>query len=194
MKTKTKLNLQEIIEIYNHRSLDAAIIEAKAQLQRHPESIALNQILGAFLIEKKQYLASIEYLSNGLSMDPKSPFLYNLRSISLLETGRINSAEEDARQAIKIDSNNAQYHYQLGTINHRQLRYVEAISSFITAIELNKNFVQAFVSIGNCLTETNDIERGISIIKYATGAISLDSEGTVEITGRNLDAAYQNCK
>jgi tetratricopeptide (TPR) repeat protein len=194
MKTKTKLNLQEIIEIYNHKSLDAAIIEAKAQQKRNPESIALNQILGAFLIEKKQYLASIEYLSNGLSMDPKSPYLYNLRSISLLETGRINPAEEDARQAIKFDSNNAQYHYQLGTIHQKQSKYVEAISSFITAIELNKNLVQAFVSIGNCLTQTNEIERGMSIIKYATGAISLDSEGNVEITGRNLNAAYQNCR
>jgi tetratricopeptide (TPR) repeat protein len=75
--------------------------------------------------------------------------LYLKRSEINLYTGNINESKKDANKILKLNSSSYQAYYLLGLIQYHLKDYQGAIQYFSTSIEINPNFSNAFMMIGD---------------------------------------------
>lgn len=83
------------------------------------------------------------------------------RAVTLLESGRVAEAEAAFRRALAIDSDQADWHFQLGLILEMSGRDVEAVESFdraSTAAPGTRDYVDAAVSLSIRVGDTKQAE------------------------------------
>lgn len=79
-----------------------------------------------------------------------------LLAISLIQTGRLDEAEAECRQALQLDPRHALTRHALGTALERQGRLREAVPEFTRATELRPDFANAHFFRANALAELGE--------------------------------------
>jgi tetratricopeptide (TPR) repeat protein len=70
-------------------------------------------------------------------------------------SGDLATAESSYQQAIKLDSNNAVAHYDLGTIDDRHGNRSQAVAEYTAALVINPTFADALFNLGVDTTTAN---------------------------------------
>lgn len=96
-------------------------------------------VLGLLYTERGNINKAIETYNLSLQHNPQNTQALNEISKVFLTQGHSAKAIEFARQAVRIDCNNAHYHFQLGLALERHGQYSEARSAISDAIGLNKS-------------------------------------------------------
>jgi tetratricopeptide (TPR) repeat protein len=139
----------------------------------HEAKFCLALILSIFLILFRIYLPSVA-------------IFYNKRGFENFNIGRLDNAKQDFVQAIRLDSNFMEAHYNLGQIYERLQDTDNALKEYKTAAELGS--VRAHVVIGRIYNLKKDyslaayfILRGKSILDTRLNGSSID---------RDIDTQY----
>jgi tetratricopeptide (TPR) repeat protein len=119
-------------------SLDAAVKAA-------PHDSGFQYNVGKFLLEHGSPDKAIPCF-NAVLEDKDSPYLAEARNAlgkTYLKQGKLTDAAEQLSQAIELEPENAQNHYDLGTILFQMSQLDAAIAQFEVAIKLNSDFALA---------------------------------------------------
>jgi len=86
-----------------------------------------------------------------------TPFALSLYSEALEQQGEYSDAEEVMARAVRREPHNPSYRHRLGRIAHLSGNPDLAVSQFRAAVEIDPNFVPAWVSLASLLADLRDI-------------------------------------
>lgn len=102
-----------------------------------------------------------------------------------MEKKDYETAEKELKEALKKDSKNPLYYYELGRIQFNRKNYSGAASSFQTAISLKSDYSAASFNLGVTYERLNDLPRALSSYRKAC-SINKDYESAWAASGRIL--------
>lgn len=120
-------------------------------LEGEPEQPDALHFLGILLHQKEGGDAGLELVRKSLQLAPLRAGWHNDLGNILVERGHLAPAEEAFRNAVALDSRNAQAWNNLGSVLERQGRIGEAESAYRGAIEIDPYFADALNNMGNLL-------------------------------------------
>ncbi|MCI0418060.1 MAG: FG-GAP-like repeat-containing protein [Acidobacteria bacterium] len=105
---------------------------------------------------------------------PKPVVQFRL-GLSLLAQGKILEATKAFEEAIRLEPDYSEAHFELGVIRAQQgeQHYGAAIERFLEVLRLNRKHVDAHVYLSNLLEQTGDVEAAVAELKEA---VSLEPE------------------
>jgi adenylate cyclase len=180
-ETKDLFALQDQVTSRIAVALDLELIGAEAaRPTEHPD--ALDYILQGRAAHSKpqtpdRYAETISLFERALALDPRSVEAQSRLAVAL--TGRvldqmtastaadIARAEELVRQALEVAPRSPLAHFAKGQVLRVQKRYAEAIPEYETAIAFNRNWVNAFGTLGECKLFAGSIEEMIRLVEEA---------------------------
>ncbi|MCB9772114.1 MAG: tetratricopeptide repeat protein [Candidatus Omnitrophica bacterium] len=104
-------------------------------LPMYPEA---NGALGGILLEKKNYVEAIKYLSKQRDIDPKFKDLYVQLAYCYRRIGQNEMADKVFSEGVKIIADDPQIYYEWGYALMEDKKYSQAQSAFEEAIRLNR--------------------------------------------------------
>jgi tetratricopeptide (TPR) repeat protein len=168
-----------------------AIANNDARYQFHMQ--LANQYLE--LGQPSNAVAAYENAERHLSGDnqQRRDWLLNIDA-ALQANGDVAASVERLREAIELDPNSAEAHYNLGMVLLRQGKLNEAADELDEALRLNPGFVEAMVNLANVATVRGDVQSAIEHLNtalkikphYAEAHYNL---GNVYLQNRQFDKA-----
>lgn len=98
---------------------------------------------------------------------PNHPHFQNFRGVVLLDEGRHSEAEVAFRQAIRLDPEYVEAHYNLGVLLLHQSRWSEAEAEIRCVIEKSPNLSEAHNNLGVILKSRGAAETALSAFEQA---------------------------
>ena len=124
----------------------------------NPEQVSkINSLMSA-----RKYKELSEYL-NSLVESIKSPEVYNLRGIALMNMAEHKSAEHDFKKAISL-SDEAVYRANLADSYVQQSRFPEAEKELAKALKLDPKFHHVYTVFSKLHVANNDLEKAITVL------------------------------
>ena len=159
--------LYSAARFYSDLSTDALLT-----LRRHnPDSYRFYQILGEIMEVRGDYTRAEAYFRAVLEQNPETPGVhYELGKIILLashDAGARERARKEFEAELALNPDNAAAEYQLALLARRLNRVEEAEQRFRRAIELNPDFVEAYVGLGKILIASGNLQGAIVILEKA---------------------------
>jgi tetratricopeptide (TPR) repeat protein len=100
-----------------------------------------------------------------LKVNPKHANSWHfLGVVALMEFKELDSAFDIYSKAIELNSNNPDFHYNLGNVLKELGKLDLAVLSYNKEIEINPNFVEAYYNLENLLSETKQVE--VALFNY----------------------------
>jgi len=106
-------------------------------------------------------------------VDPKSPSTHNFLALKYLQAGRVEDAQAQLNDALRLAPNDAEAHSNLGTILQTQGRVAEALAHLRTAVKLKPNDDRIRFNLANGLIAAGSRAEAITELDRA---IALNSE------------------
>ena len=164
----------------------------KAKTQHEPPRDLVQSILGIFSNGKtKEAIVKIELL---IKEYPSSPLLLNASGAFHKSNGQLDIAVKKFKQAILLNSNYAEAHYNLG-VTFKELNQIEAaIKSYKNALLIKNNYPDAHNNLGNILLNIEQIDAAVEHFEWALAfnpeyAQAHNSLGIANrLRGKNLEA------
>jgi len=119
------------------------------------------QLLGALLIQKKQFTRAIHFLTQALQIKPDYVEAFLNRGLALKEIHHLEDALANYDKAIAIKLDYAQAYSNRGNVLKELHRFEEALISYDKAIEIKPNLAEAHFNRGNTLQELHRLEEAI---------------------------------
>lgn len=114
-------------------------------------------------------------IADYIGLDKERQYEIAKKGYQLMETGRLEEAEEIFLGLVAADPYDSVFHSQLGAIMFRKQDYAEAFRQFDDSIRLNKANVDALAARGELYLMKQEYEAGISDLKQA---VENDPEGS----------------
>ena len=109
-------------------------------------------------------LSKVELL---IDMYPDAPALLNIRGIALINRGDRGAALKSYDQALKLDPNYTEAHFNMGTILRETGFLTEAINSYQKVIDLEPNSFESYFLMGEIHLKMLKLEAAIGNFKRA---------------------------
>lgn len=158
-----KNNMEEIILCYNQI----------ARLESYNSNVYYE--LGHLYLRKEDKFSAVNSFKRAIELEPNNAFFHNGLAYALVQLQDYEGAISEYQQAIRLNPDNewtSIVSQALGAIYHQVKDNIDAaIIAYQTAIVLDPNNIDAFISLGEAYQEINDIENTISC--YCS-AINLD--------------------
>ncbi|HEY9886072.1 MAG TPA: tetratricopeptide repeat protein [Vampirovibrionales bacterium] len=166
---------EKAIEQQATGNLDGAISSYLSLLRAYPQDAQLNFNLGTAYQERKQYQKALIQYQKAAQLEPKNSEFKNAlqvmqdaidsgafeevkareildEAVKLQQAGKIQQSIIKYQEAIAIDPQSAQAHFNLGTALHSQSKTAEAISQYRVAYSLDSiAYTEANFYIANLL-------------------------------------------
>lgn len=164
----------------------------------------------ARLLEYNHYKEADEKLKELLNQKPKDPSLLALKAVSQAKQYQLEPAQFELDKLLKSAPNNPIVHYAQGYVflqrqTASDVDYIKttrgltntAIKEFVTAVNLDKNYYQAYNMMGIATLKLGNKQDAMDLFKTAlkinpTFANAYDNVGIIEMMNGNLDAAEEN--
>ena len=167
------IDLQE-----NGKLEEAASIYLKI-LDIQPSNAAAMHLLGLVFHSQGKFKHAVECIGKAIIESPNVADFHSNMAAAQLALGLAESASRHAKKAVQLDFNMGEAHYNLGNALFSLGKSNDAISSFLTAIELetsNDNFWSNYLFALNFASSVNhskifqeNLNWGLSIEKGETG-------------------------
>jgi serine/threonine protein kinase/tetratricopeptide (TPR) repeat protein len=139
--------------------LDEAIAEGAEAVRVNPHDALSHISLSASLAEKGRVDEAIAECHEAIRLNECLPLAYNNLGIALQKMGA--RGREDAiaafREAIKLDKNFAEPHYNLGNALRSKKQWVDAVKEYREAIRIKEDHAEAYCNLGNTLLDMNKL-------------------------------------
>ncbi|MDK9708519.1 MAG: tetratricopeptide repeat protein [Desulforhopalus sp.] len=122
---------------------------------------------------------AIDHLSQALTLDDENPRAYNSRAVAYLSLGKLQEAEQDLAQALKIMPDYADTHNHLGNLHYRRGDFQKAVDSFTRAISLQPDFADAIFNRGMAYRKLFNYEAAFDDFRKAAALAPASSITTV---------------
>ena len=164
----------------------------------------------ARLLEYNHYQEADAQLKEMLNKKPSDPNLLALKAVSQAKQHELEPAQFILDKLLKSAPNNPIVHYAQGYVfiqrqTASDVDYIKttrglinsAIKEFVTAVNLDKNYYQAYNMMGIATLKLGNKQDAMDLFKTAlkinpTFANAYDNVGIVEMMNGNLDAAEEN--
>lgn len=164
----------------------------------------------ARLLEYNHYKEADEKLKELLNQKPNDPSLLALKAVSQAKQYQLEPAQFELDKLLKSAPNNPIVHYAQGYVflqrqTASDVDYIKttrgltntAIKEFVTAVNLDKNYYQAYNMMGIATLKLGNKQDAMDLFKTAlkinpTFANAYDNVGIIEMMNGNLDAAEEN--
>jgi tetratricopeptide (TPR) repeat protein len=118
---------------------DAAIVKARANLEKDPRNVSLVLALSKAQAGRRQYREAIDTCTRGLAFAPKSAELYVERGHRELGLRRFRAAMIDLEHAVSLDPRNLDASYHLALSHYFLGEFDDAAHYFKNALDLARN-------------------------------------------------------
>ena len=116
-------------------------------LELNPNRPDVYNALGSIAFAKGSYEEAITYLNRALKVDAKQPGLRSSIAFSLMALGRYTEAMEQLDKNVQIFPESVYSHFLLGQVSLQQKDYDKAKEHYLTAIELDQDYVNAYYGL-----------------------------------------------
>ena len=157
--------LQNLLDLYNLGKFEELIEKSIVLEKEYPNSVILNNILGASYGEIGEFEKAIDCYKQALSSQPDSAETYNNLGNTMKEKGEIAAAINNYKLALNIAPNYACAYYNIGIALVEGGDKTGSIENFKRAISINPNYVEAYSSLGHVLEQKSDFEGALSCYK-----------------------------
>ena len=117
-------------------NLDGALKEYKKATQLAPEEAINYLFLGIIYEGEKMPLRAQSYFARAKKLYPSPLEFYLQRGMVYLQRGKLDKAEKDAKQALKIDPESAYAHFLLGNVYEGQNKIPLAVAELQIVSEM----------------------------------------------------------
>ena len=163
--------------------LEEAAEEFKTALKCDPAYAEAALSLGQVLINQKRYTAAMVYLQDALKTSPLPDLKAQLQTtlaVAYAESGDSDQAIGTLEQVIKAHPEDAEAHFNLGTVYARQgpaLGYQEAIANFKEAVRIDPHYDSARYSLAKVLVQLGQFSDAVTYLSDYTHHRPSDAEG-----------------
>jgi tetratricopeptide (TPR) repeat protein len=118
--------------------------------------------------DKEKALEKAEAIISRLPQsDENVQWAYILKGVYFVDHNQFSQAEENYRNAIKLNPHNAMAHVDLGVVLMQLKKADEALIEFRTALKLDRNLAAAHIGLGLYLLEQGDLDAGMVELRRA---------------------------
>ncbi|TKJ37857.1 MAG: hypothetical protein CEE38_07265 [Planctomycetes bacterium B3_Pla] len=142
-------------------------------LELNPNRPDVYNALGSIAFAKGSYEEAITYLNRALKIDTRQPGLRSSIAFSLMALGRYTEAIEQLDNNVQIFPKSVYSHFLLGQACLQQKDYDNAREHYLTAIELDQNYVNAYYGL---FTAYSRLERQDKAREYMAAFRRLKAE------------------
>ena len=166
-KPLIKLPISNFISIVSFLIIVSSCIDSQNSLQGKKDKANLHKTAKKHFefgikLKQKNPRKAIEEFRNAILVD-QLHVQAHLEYISLMKNqGRLNQVTDEYHEKIKKKPETEIYHYLMGKILEK---IKDQIAEYQKAIEINPNYYQAHLSLGNCYQTEGDIKNAIHHFK-----------------------------
>lgn len=144
-----------------------------SSLRNNPYSSKAHNGLGVYYLEKGDINPALTEFSTAVKIDPKNMYaVNNLANVYKITNNKVKQREM-LEQALKYSGKKSIVYHNLGLYYLEQGEYVSALSNLSESVRLNKNYANAFNSLGICYSHLNRedeaVESWYKAIKIKSG-------------------------
>ena len=154
--------LREGLVLHNAGQLKQARVIYEEILKFNPKHFNAMQLLGALLIQIKQWNNALTILNQALKINSTNPFVYNNRGVVLKELLCLEEALTSYDNAIELKRDYAEAYSNRGIVLKELKRLAEALASYDKAIELKRDYAEAINNRGNVLKELKRLAEALA--------------------------------
>jgi len=164
-------NERKIIEeaILHHQQGELELAQEKYRqvLEKNPNSFDALHLLGCIEGQKKNYIASIIFFNQAISINPTDPIVFNNRGNIFNEMNAFDEALASYDEAIRIDDKYSEPLFNKGVLFESINKKEEALQCYTLAISRNSNHFKAFCNQAILLKQLGNIEKALDSIQQA---------------------------
>ena len=134
---------------------------------------ARNVMAGSILLAEKRYDDAVKELANAAVQTPDDPKVHQLLGAAYYWSGRVDQAEVEFRESLRLDAQDAQTHVLLGIVYAWNGKTLPAYEAFQTAAALDGNRADIQMNLGS-VEETQG--RFPEALAHFRRAVDLDPE------------------
>ena len=167
---KLKLQLQNLLKIYQSKKYNEAEDKAKTILKNFPNNQFCWKVLGVIYLQNGKILEAINANNKSVELNPQDAEAYYNLAITQKESGRLIEAEYSYNKAILINPNYYKAYNNIGNLKKTLGKLEEAENNYKKAILLKPDFAEAYYNLATVMQEGGKNKE--SEAKYKT-AISI---------------------
>ena len=173
----TEVAIKDILKIALALHQNGKYIEAGKLYDRilatYPNHFDALHLLGVISAQKKNFLDSVYLISKAIHIRNNVHTAYANRGNAYKELTRYPEALADYHQAIKLNPDSPENHYNLGILYYLMRNFSEALIHYGKAIKLNPHYADAYQNLGVTL---QDLQRYDEAERAYRLAISLQPD------------------
>ncbi len=148
----------QVNSLMQSRQLTAAETMIVKKLQTRPRDPELITLLAEIRIDQRRYREALHLLQDADDIGGPSAERATFTGLVAVVGGRLDLAEPEFREAIRLNPRYAPAHYYLGRLLYTQNRFNEAIQETKEAISLDPSLVRAYDNLGLCFEAKQQVE------------------------------------
>lgn len=145
----------------SRESVDTALSWYDSQILKNPTDTGLYFAKGSLLAKEGRYEEAVDVLNKVLELDPDNQRVLEIKAHALCELGFYEKALECFDKLTSISDDEMLWNRK-GEVLTKLKRYEEAINSYDRAIELDRNYTEAWYGRGNAQRRLNEMRKQLS--------------------------------
>ena len=165
----TKETFDLAVQEHQKNNLQVAENLYKEIIKTNPNHFESIYLLGALLIQKKDFNRSIQLLRKAVKIQPNHVSAHSNLGIALMSNDVKNypEANDCFNKAIKINPNFAEAFYNLGNM-FKEENYEKAKSLYRKALKIKPNYIKAYINLGIVSEYCNEFKEAINCYEKVT--------------------------
>ena len=161
-------------QLHQQGKLDEAIHEYQALIDQDPNATTC-YLMGNCLAQGQKYEKAIPFLKHAIALDATLEDAYLNLAICQEENKQIEDAARTLTQALPRFPSNKRLHNRYGNIMLGQNQAKLASSHFKRAIEIDGNFIPAYLNLTRAYEALDNIDEGIKTLTSAKALVPDDA-------------------
>lgn len=148
----------------------AALLAADVIVRAVPGPPARAVVIGALIVallgvgtivRNAAWRDRVTFWSDAVSKSPESPRAHNSLGRALADEGRLEEADREFREALRIKPRHTESHFNLGLVAYQRGRDAEAIEHYTAALEIDPSYARAHNNLAAALVRQGRHEEAI---------------------------------
>jgi tetratricopeptide (TPR) repeat protein len=153
----------EAVAFHQAGDLSAAEPAYRRVLENVPHHLDALYLLGTLQLQRGEFAAAVEMLSQVCAAQPKIAAAHNNLGIAYKALGQFEKAIVCLNRAIKRDAKYAEAYFNLGQIYEEQQQWPRAEGFFVEHLELAADDVESRVRLGFVLTQQDKFDEAAQV-------------------------------